>query len=638
MREACSGLLHRPFFQTCLGKEVCLSWPVRSLLFHVMLTSVSRLSRLEAQVQDLQRPQNAGAAIPPSFGSVRGFASPSKSAPGSNASKTYSAKRRSTPIGDERAQRSSMRTEVAAPYLALCGCTLTYAEILDLYHHFEDLYLPHCPFIAEISSLSQLENDSQLLLWTIILIATRHHTAHNHHYDDVRQAHARLVATICCEAIQNPLDIQAILLLCMWPAPVYSQSRDPSTMHLGMAISCALAMGLDKLQDETFFGTRRSHHQLRRFSPRTLRLTWLKCFELDVRMSLWNGTLPLLAASRYYKSVTTCCRESEVPIELAYEMEVYVRTSRSLRLLDDSTSGELPYIILENHVQDCHLPTASTDPTRQVAGDDLTSVTTQMYLSMACFVKLVSQTSEEPSTDSRPSPHVMEILFGASRCAIRVIEKLSSISEHLLRGEHQYQQCSNPLPGYPKYFSRDVFFATTVLLRYLDGVTNHAEAAQKDVRNAFQKAHLFFRKCTFAQEHVRAGETLEIAGRAIGSCKARVHSRIVTRMGASIRHDINWLSALLRQRDKDDEYSVDALPRTNPTTESEPTLAGLAVPSPPLGTVNGVAGDAMPDDSWAACTIPDGIDFPFGLWDDALFNNWSQNIYANVNVSFVDPI
>ena len=173
-----------------------------------------------------------------------------------------------------------------------------------------------------------------------------------------------------------------------------------------------------------------------------------------------------------------------------------------------------------------------------------------------------------------------------------------------------------PLPGHPKHTSRMIFYAATVLLKYLDSEFTVQAFAQDEARNAFQQAHLFFRSCSLSQEHLAAGNTLEIAGRAIGNRQAQVPNQITTRMGASIIHNITWLGGLLRGRDKTSEYA------TNPSMPSERVSESGVLP---LGTQPLMANPEHGSDEWDKALQATVTEFPFGVWDDALYDGWLKS-------------
>ena len=99
-------------------------------------------------------------------------------------------------------------------------------------------------------------------------------------------------------------------------------------------------------------------------------------------------------------------------------------------------------------------------------------------------------------------------------------------------------------------------------------------------------------------------------------------------MGASVMYDVIWLGGLLRGRDKDSEYSIDAsssmgMPdratEDNTTTQSHNHSAYQD---------QGQSGVWDNWDNSMMNTELDEPDFPFGIWDDALYMNWANGSIA----------
>lgn len=508
-------------------------------------------------------------------------------------------------------------------HLTLFECTVPYQDAVELFTHFARVYHAHCHFLGKVTSLSRLADDSKLLLWTIILIAAQHHERYHHRYLDIRLAHSRLISTTFAEAIQNPLDLQAMLLLCMWPGPVKSQWRDPTGMYLGAAIACARQMGLDKVKDEVFFGTRRAAHQLSKYQSGNLKSTWLKCFELDLQMSLWNGHLPTLAASRYLQSVKDFCRDPSVSRELANTMEIHAQTAQYLLLLDESPSQQMSWSLLTAFVQGVTSTKTANAPS-WTPENDLVFHTAEMHICMTSFVRLTHDAASPDSSKDASTAYATEALQRAKECAIRIITSVSTIRKNLLGKATDVLEQSYPLPGCPKHMSYITFYAATVLLKYLDSDLDPS-VAQGDARDAFQEAYLFFHSCPISREHFDAGQTLEVAGRAIGRRQAHIRSPVTTRMGSSIIYNVAWLSGLLRGRDTDQEYATGLLRSADILGETESPVAKEAV----IETLKGV-GPCQTTESmdsshdWATWdkVYSDGMHFPFGVWDEALYDEW----------------
>ncbi|KAK5685060.1 hypothetical protein LTS10_003135 [Elasticomyces elasticus] len=463
---------------------------------------------------------------------------------------------------------------------------LAYHDVAELFEHFAQFYQPHARFLGKVTSLLKLADNSKFLLWTIIVIAARHHRIYHHQYEDIRRSHDRLCGTMFREAIQDPLDLQALLLLCIWPASVNSQWRDPSSM--------------------------RATHQLGRFPPEVLKSTWLKCFELDVQMSLWHGHLPLLAATRYLRSVKDFACDPAV--------QIYAQTARYLLLLDEPTSTQLSWNLNTAFMED--LMAVKADSVSVWSPEhDLVYQTAAMHICMTCFVKITDgHLSSEGGIDCASSAYAKELMHRSKDFAIQLITNVLGATERPLPAGHAYFEGSYPIPGYPKHESRMMYYAATVLLKYLDSEPTQQAVAQDDARNAFQQAHIFFSSCTSSREHREAGKTLEVAGRAIGSRQAHLPSQVTTRMGASIMHNVSWLGGLLRGRDRNDDYVTSLQPPPNKTNEymstTDHSLSWVA--SLDTADLRDDGGEAMPISNF---------NFPFGVWDDTVYESWLKSTF-----------
>ncbi|OQN98695.1 hypothetical protein B0A48_15361 [Cryoendolithus antarcticus] len=452
------------------------------------------------------------------------------------------------------------------------------------------------------------------------MLGARYHRTYQDQYPVIRAAHSRLYGNKLCEAVEHPLDLQALLLLCSWPAAVNSQWKDPSWMLNGAVINCARQMGLDKPKDKVFFGTRRANNQLARFAPRLLKLTWLKCFALDVQMSLWHGNLPTLAAARYYKSVTDFCRDPSIPRDYALQMELHVRASRFLLQMDESLAPpQLAWTLATTFGQDLAdlKREHATDWTPEVG---LVADTAQMYICMASHVQIINGSAND--MDHVTAAYAKELIQSAVSPAIQCIEYIWELFSQRASRCPSFRDDSTPLPGCPKHHSRTLFYAATVLLQFLDSEEKNLRHPRLEaVRNAFQKAHVLFRSCPLSREHANAGRSLDVAGRAIGHNQGHLKSNVTTRMGASSMYNLTWLSGLLRGRETDEEFGLP--PVSNQQGLLPATQASYAVTLSMEGSAAG--NQVLPWNDWDASAIAmplDGLDFPFGVWDEALYQDW----------------
>lgn len=516
----------------------------------------------------------------------------------------------------------------------LYDCILSYFDVLELFQYFDECYYPHFAIIEPVTSLTELAAESELLFWTIVAVAARHHKRHYIRYPHIQNVHAQLHGKVCREAIQSVPDLQAILMLCTWPYPVKGQFSDPSWMQLGMVITASRLIGLDKAKDEVFFGTRRARHQLGKHAQHTLKLSWLRCFEMDVQMSLWHGNLPILAAPHHLQSTTEFCQDPSIVREYANTIEVHIRTVRYLSLLEDAISPRPSSSLISIWMHELHL-VKSVHTSQWSLQNEIVLETAKLYLSMACFVSLTKDTCNTMRRLQPSEAVAQELLHGAQTSAIQLISHITSLSSEAHARSSQHLEQSYPLPGFPKHFSRVLFFAATVLLRYLDSLDSPQSSDGEAARNAFQKVHQFFMSCPRAREHTGAGETLEVAGRAIGHGHTQVHNNVTTRMGASVMYNVIWLGGLLRGRDRDIEYSTNA-PVRSQAPERVTRDHAIVAPCVDCLVVHASSQGEATSMDWNApmqSSAFDAPEFPFGIWDDNIFDKWAGDVMDD---SFTD--
>ena len=514
----------------------------------------------------------------------------------------------------------------------LHDCMLSWNDVNNLFLYFAEFHLPHCGFLIRINSLAELAEDSELLLWTIILVAARHHAKYSEMNRALEAAHSRLRAEVCSEAIRKLPDLQAVLLLCMWPLPVKSQDGDTAGLRLAEALGCARQMGLDRSDDEILYSSVRAIKPLQKYSSRALRLTWLKCFELDVQLSLWHGILPALAASRYFRSVADICRSSDIPRSVAQNMDVYVQMARYLLLLDGTSGSEPTWNLAASFRQSLASEKESNCGSWSLE-NEVVSEACQMYISMTSYVHITrqQQTSHYNSGPDPSTTYAREHLLDAKSRATNIINRLCTLTDNAMSKDQTSHAGTTPLPGHPKNVGRLMFFATCVLLKYTDSETDQTPLAQEEAGNAFQQALSFFHCCPKATSHFLAGDTLEIAGRVIAQRQARLQSYTTTRMGASIMHDVRWLSGQFRCRGTQREETMNKLhasmPAENGLQHSISTFDWMQDDS------EGSTSNRSHHDHWSdwcysgADMLPSSMDLPaFEMWDDVLDGVWQNDL------------
>lgn len=109
-------------------------------------------------------------------------------------------------------------------------------------------------------------------------IACRHSESHSYLYQQLQDLVKHLIAEHILLGSRSILLVQAFLLLCIWPFPHESMSKDPSSIYCGFAITMAKLLGLHRPQ-----------HPFRFFSAKDVEIgdleartrTWLACFIVD---------------------------------------------------------------------------------------------------------------------------------------------------------------------------------------------------------------------------------------------------------------------------------------------------------------------------------------------------------------------
>ena len=402
-------------------------------------------------------------------------------------------------------------------------------------------------------------------------------------------------------------------------------------MQLGMAISAARQLGLDKPSDEVFFGTRRAKHQLNGHQPLMLKKTWLKCFELDVQMSLWHGNLPTLGLPQHLQPAAAFCRDPQMPPEFTNTIEIYIRTAQYLITLQDDSSQWLSTSTIRLHIH--ALEAVKTDHALTwTAQNEIVLWTAKMYLFATCFVKLTQVRYDSVARLATSPTLVNEVLERAQLCAIQVVHSFVEVASEPRASDSSHISGACPLPGSPKHQSRILFFAATVLLRFLDNGGNNVR--NEATRKAFQNVYQLFVSCTSSDEHVSAGKTLEVAGRAIVQGEAHLKHNVTTRMAASLMYDVVWLGGVLRGKSNDPEYSVEAAALLQISTQSQTPAPGDVIQHLDNAESNtkcltgtpGQADNLAADHEWF------DLDFPFGLWNDDIYDDWSDDMMTNPSV------
>jgi hypothetical protein len=143
-------------------------------------------------------------------------------------------------------------------------------QVTDIFQlYFEKLHV-YLPFQMN-RSIEAIHEVCPLLFWTIIAVSTRDQLI----LKDLIPLVKQLASEITLQAARSVEIVQALLILCMWPFPYYSQLEDPSFIYIGMATQIGLQTGLHRPEFAFEFS---SKQDVLRSSSQIRRTTWIACF------------------------------------------------------------------------------------------------------------------------------------------------------------------------------------------------------------------------------------------------------------------------------------------------------------------------------------------------------------------------
>ncbi|OCT51502.1 C6 transcription factor [Cladophialophora carrionii] len=123
---------------------------------------------------------------------------------------------------------------------------LTKDEINDLFQIYFSHYHVFLPFLDPSVSPDRYYDQSALLFWSIVSVASRRYQAN----PTLLPRLARTLTDTLWKSLQalphSLAVVQSLVLICTWPFPTSSSSTDPSYMLSGMGIQLGLSMGLHR--------------------------------------------------------------------------------------------------------------------------------------------------------------------------------------------------------------------------------------------------------------------------------------------------------------------------------------------------------------------------------------------------------
>ncbi|KAL8936344.1 MAG: hypothetical protein Q9216_004980 [Gyalolechia sp. 2 TL-2023] len=132
------------------------------------------------------------------------------------------------------------------PSRRLEGITLSQEQIQDLFHRFFALFHPFMPLLEPTKTADSYYDSSPLLFWIIISVAARHYSPDPSLLPSLSTPISHLLWATLADVPQSYIVVKALCILCTWPLPISSTSKDPTFMLNGLMMQVAMQIGLHR--------------------------------------------------------------------------------------------------------------------------------------------------------------------------------------------------------------------------------------------------------------------------------------------------------------------------------------------------------------------------------------------------------
>lgn len=137
------------------------------------------------------------------------------------------------------------------------------------------------PLLEPSTNPDSYHEASHLLFWIIISVAARHYPQDPSLLDSLATPISRLLWATLADVPQSYIVVKALCILCTWPLPISSTSKDPTFMLCGLMMQVAMQIGLHRpshAQDFTRFKI-----ELREEEMKDRIKTWVACNMISQR-------------------------------------------------------------------------------------------------------------------------------------------------------------------------------------------------------------------------------------------------------------------------------------------------------------------------------------------------------------------
>lgn len=364
---------------------------------------------------------------------------------------------------------------------------------------------------------------------------------------------------------------------------------------------------------------------------------------------------PLLNSTSHLSTIGALCKDPTISRDLAVRADIQHHIARYMTALDCELDSRTRNSLIRLFERDLDLMRKSFEDVWSGAVE-IEFLSAKLYLYGMSFV---SSTSDDAEANlETPDTSAQEFLQRGLTAAIRLLYTVRHLSlpgpaYSATAGSRQEDSGSmnyaRQLIYYPKHFFRLIAFATFFLLWFLAVDLGASEQDKELARDYVAAVYRLFISFEHSPEHLRFGKTIEVIGRMPKIANLDATLRVNSRLGASFMYDIIRNAVLYREASRHARDVHMLLPNyrgeniaLSPASLQEATLNYQNSLSHhvqneispemhcdvqiPYGQAE-VSGGQAPFDQSQSPKSHQGITpstefhFPWGLWDDAVYDS-----------------
>ncbi|KAI8723007.1 Fungal-trans domain-containing protein [Fusarium sp. LHS14.1] len=414
---------------------------------------------------------------------------------------------------------------LSTPAVSLNGVLVDASVATEALRTFAEVFRPQLPVIGSLSADDTYQSQP-FLFWTIVIIIACHLPGQQ--YTDMLQLLQTPYTTMLHQEILDaplPLHkIQALLLLCHWPLPCETQTRDPSWLYCGVLIQAARFMSLDRQQTVPSLRSL----GVASGSIRARINTWLGCFCVSTSLSLHLGLPPPIDSDLDFGSIHSFLKRQTAPPTFAMQVRVQLIVAKFTSLLnhDMGEGASSSFIRLLDTELDALRADVSLED-EQMRAVELGILGAKVHLYALVITK-----------DSNNSSSRQIMLRTARDVALRII-RISTLAMRNAPPDGIDQELIRKQRCLPKNHYRCLAFATIFLLKFFHRRGSDVPEERQTVANHISMAQNLFKACATEprDEYNRTARVFEVLGQESPKSIEPDALRLTHRMGVSIVFD-----------------------------------------------------------------------------------------------------